>query len=89
MYQVTQLPIDAIPDITNNQTQIRTTAPSLGAEDVERLITFPIEQAISSVPEVRESRSISRFGLSLVSVVFDDDTDVYWARQQITEKLQQ
>jgi heavy metal efflux system protein len=89
VYQVTQLPIDAVPDITNNQVQIITTAPSLGAEDVERLITFPIEQAISSVPEVKESRSISRFGLSLVSVVFDDNTDVYWARQQITEKLQQ
>lgn len=89
VFQVTQLPIDAVPDITNNQVQIITTAPSLGAEDVERLITSPIEQAISSVPEVKESRSISRFGLSLISVVFADDTDVYWARQQLTEKLQQ
>lgn len=89
VYEVTQLPIDAVPDITNNQVQIITTAPSLGAEDVERLITFPIEQAISNIPNLKESRSISRFGLSLVSVVFEDDADVYWARQQITERLQQ
>lgn len=88
-YEVTQLPIDAVPDITNNQVQIITTAPSLGAEDVERLITFPIEQAISNVPGIQESRSMSRFGLSLISIVFEDGTDVYWARQQVTEKLSQ
>ena len=87
-YEVSRLPIDAIPDITNNQVQIITTAPSLGAEDVERLITFPIEQAISNIPGLKESRSISRFGLSLVTIVFDDDADVYWARQQVTERLQ-
>lgn len=88
VYEVTRLPIDAVPDITNNQVQIITTAPSLGAEDVERLITFPIEQAISNIPQLKESRSISRFGLSLVTIVFDDDTDVYWARQQVAERLQ-
>lgn len=88
-YEVTQLPIDAVPDITNNQVQIITTAPSLGAEDVERLITFPIEQAISNVPGIQESRSMSRFGLSLISIVFEDGTDVYWARQQVTERLSQ
>ncbi len=88
-YQVTQLPIDAVPDITNNQVQIITTAPSLGAEDVERLITFPIEQAISNIPGLKESRSMSRFGLSIISIVFDDDSDVYWARQQVTERLSQ
>lgn len=88
-YQVTQLPIDAVPDITNNQVQVITTAPSLGAEDVERLITFPIEQSISNIPGIKESRSISRFGLSLITIVFDDETDVYWARQQVTEKLGQ
>lgn len=88
-FQVTQLPIDAVPDITNNQVQIITTAPSLGAEDVERLITFPIELAISNVPGIQESRSLSRFGLSLISVVFEDGTDVYWARQQVTERLSQ
>jgi len=88
VFEVTRLPIDAVPDITNNQVQIITTAPSLGAEDVERLITFPIEQAVSNIPQLKESRSISRFGLSVVSIVFDDDTDVYWARQQVTERLQ-
>ncbi|TRZ42222.1 CusA/CzcA family heavy metal efflux RND transporter [Robertkochia solimangrovi] len=87
IYEVTQLPIDAVPDITNNQVQIITTAPSLGAEDVERLITFPIEQAISNIPQLKESRSISRFGLSVVSIVFDEDTDVYWARQQVEERM--
>lgn len=88
-YEVTQLPIDAVPDITNNQVQVITTAPSLGAEDVERLITFPIEQAISNVPGIQESRSMSRFGLSLITIVFEDGTDVYWARQQVTERLSQ
>src|SRR5690554_1779393 len=88
LYQVTRLPIDAVPDITNNQVQIITTAPSLGGEDVERLITFPIEQALSNIPGLQESRSISRFGLSVVTVVFDEDADVYWARQQVAERLQ-
>jgi len=88
-WQLTQLPIDAVPDITNNQVQVITTAPSLGAEDVERLITFPIELAVSNVPGVKESRSLSRFGLSLISIVFDNDVDVYWARQQVTERLSQ
>jgi cobalt-zinc-cadmium resistance protein CzcA len=88
-YEVTRLPIDAVPDITNNQVQVITTAPSLGAEDVERLITFPIEQAISNIPGLKESRSMSRFGLSLITIVFDDNSDVYWARQQVTERLAQ
>ncbi|TLV02168.1 CusA/CzcA family heavy metal efflux RND transporter [Dyadobacter luticola] len=89
IYEVTQLPIDAVPDITNNQVQVITTAPALGAEDVERLITFPIEQAISNIPGLKESRSMSRFGLSLITIVFDDGSDVYWARQQVTERLSQ
>jgi heavy metal efflux system protein len=87
-YQVTQLPIDAVPDITDNQVQVITVTPSLGAPDVERLITFPIEQANSNIPGLREIRSFSRFGLSLITIVFDDDVDVYWARQQVTERLQ-
>ncbi len=86
-YEVTQLPIDAVPDITDNQVQVITTAPSLGAPDVERLITFPIEQANSNIPGLKEIRSFSRFGLSLITIVFDDDVDVYWARQQVTERL--
>jgi cobalt-zinc-cadmium resistance protein CzcA len=89
IYQTTRLPIDAVPDITNNQVQVITTAPSLGAPDIERLITFPIEQANSNIPGLKEIRSFSRFGLSLVTIVFNDDVDIYWARQQISERLQQ
>lgn len=86
-YQFTRLPIDAVPDITDNQVQIITTAPSYGALDIERLVTFPIEQANSNIPGLKEMRSFSRFGLSLVTIVFNDDVDVYWARQQVTERL--
>lgn len=87
-YELTRLPIDAVPDITDNQVQVITTTPSLGAPDVERLITFPIEQANSNIPGLKEIRSFSRFGLSLVTIVFHDDVDVYWARQQVAERLQ-
>lgn len=87
-YEATKLPIDAQPDITNNQVQVITVASSLGATDIERLVTFPIEQATSNISGITEIRSFSRFGLSLVTIVFDDDTDVYWARQQVTEHLQ-
>ena len=87
-YEFTRLPIDAVPDITNNQVQVITSVPSLGAADIERLITFPIEQVNSNIPGLIEIRSFSRFGLSLVTIVFDDNTDVYWARQQVTERLQ-
>ncbi|HMP87826.1 MAG TPA: CusA/CzcA family heavy metal efflux RND transporter, partial [Lacibacter sp.] len=87
--QLTRLPIDAVPDITNNQVQVITVTPALGAPDVERLITFPIEQACSNIPGLIEIRSFSRFGLSLVTIVFNDETDVYWARQQISERLRE
>ncbi|MGV3657273.1 MAG: efflux RND transporter permease subunit, partial [Chitinophagaceae bacterium] len=86
-YNVTKLPVDAVPDITNNQVLVITPSPSLGAADIERLITFPIEQATRNIPGIIEQRSFSRFGLSLVTIVFDDKTDVYWARQQISEKM--
>ncbi|MFB9863351.1 CusA/CzcA family heavy metal efflux RND transporter [Rufibacter immobilis] len=89
VYNVQRLPIDAVPDITNNQVQVITVSPSLGAQEVERLISFPVEQSVASVPGVTEIRSFSRFGLSLVTVVFDEDRDIYWARQQITEKLKE
>ncbi|MEC5143021.1 CusA/CzcA family heavy metal efflux RND transporter [Chitinophaga sp. 212800010-3] len=89
IYEVTKLPIDAVPDITDNQVQIITVAPSLGAPDVERLISFPIEQANSNIPGLNKIRSFSRFGLSVVTIVFDDIVDVYWARQQVTERLQE
>ena len=87
-YEVTKLPIDAVPDITNNQVQVITVAPSFGATDIERLVTFPIEQANSNIKGLKEIRSFSRFGLSLVTIVFEDDVDVYWARQQVAERLQ-
>ncbi|MBC7413234.1 MAG: CusA/CzcA family heavy metal efflux RND transporter [Bacteroidia bacterium] len=86
-YSLTQLPIDALPDITNNQVQIITTSPSLAAQEIERLITFPIEQAIANVSQTEEVRSMSRFGLSVVTVVFKDGVDIYWARAQISERL--
>lgn len=86
-YNVSKLPVDAVPDITNNQVLVITSSPSLGAADIERLITFPIEQATRNIPGIIEQRSFSRFGLSLVTIVFNDETDVYWARQQISEKL--
>src|SRR5215213_5831673 len=89
VYQSTHLPIDAVPDITDNQVQVITISPSLGAPDVERLITFPIEQVNSNIPGLKEIRSFSRFGLSVVTIVFDDAVDVYWARQQVTERLQE
>ena len=88
VYETTRLPIDAVPDITDNQVQVITIAPSFGATDIERLVTFPIEQANSNISGMKEIRSFSRFGLSLVTIVFDDETDIYWARQQVTERLQ-
>jgi cobalt-zinc-cadmium resistance protein CzcA len=88
IYETTKLPIDAVPDITNNQVQVITVAPSFGATDIERLVTFPIEQANSNISGIEEIRSFSRFGLSLVTIVFEDDVDIYWARQQVAERLQ-
>lgn len=82
-----ELPIDAVPDITNVQVQILTNAPALGAVDVERSITFPVESAMSGLPEVEEIRSISRFGLSAVTVVFREGTDLLRARQLVSERL--
>jgi cobalt-zinc-cadmium resistance protein CzcA len=86
-FELTKLPIDAVPDITNNQVQIITSAPSYGATDIERLVTFPVEQASSNIAGINEIRSYSRFGLSLVTLVFNDDVDIYWARQQVSERL--
>ncbi|KIC91412.1 CusA/CzcA family heavy metal efflux RND transporter [Flavihumibacter sp. ZG627] len=84
---VSRLPIDALPDITSNQVQVITVSPTLAAPEVERLITFTIEQSTANIPGIHEMRSISRFGLSVVTIVFDDDTDIYWARQQVAERL--
>lgn len=87
VYSLTRLPIDAVPDITNNQVQVITQSPSLAPQEVERLITFPVEQTMATIPELKEIRSISRFGLSVVTIVFHDDVNIYWARQQVNEKL--
>ncbi|WP_363436160.1 efflux RND transporter permease subunit [Chitinophaga ginsengisegetis] len=87
VYSLLRLPVDAVPDITNNQVQVITQSPSLAAQEVERLITFPIEQTMAVIPELAEVRSISRFGLSVVTIVFHDNVDIYWARQQVNEKL--
>jgi cobalt-zinc-cadmium resistance protein CzcA len=87
VYSISKLPIDAVPDITNNQVLIITSVPSAGAPDVERLITVPIEQATRNIPGMIEQRSFSRFGLSLVTLEFKDDIDIYWARQQVSERL--
>ena len=86
-YSVTRLPVDAVPDITDNQVQIITITPALAAQEVERLITFPIEITMATIPNLKEIRSFSRFGLSLVTIVFKEKTDIYWARQQISERL--
>ncbi|HLP29401.1 MAG TPA: efflux RND transporter permease subunit, partial [Candidatus Didemnitutus sp.] len=81
------LPIDAVPDITNNQVQVVTISPALAPQEVERLITMPVELTMASIPGIAEMRSISRFGLSVVTIVFHDDVDVYWARAQVDQRL--
>src|ERR1051325_1437605 len=88
IYSLTRLPIDAVPDVTNVQVQILTPAPALASLEVERQITFPIESSMSGIPGVDEVRSISRPGLSAVTVVFNDDVDIYFARQLVAEHLQ-
>ncbi|MEI6853093.1 MAG: CusA/CzcA family heavy metal efflux RND transporter, partial [Bacteroidota bacterium] len=88
-FSLKQLPIDAVPDITNNQVQIISVAPTLAANEVEQYITAPIEVSVANIPDQVELRSISRLGLSVVTVVFKDNVDMYWARQQISEKLKE
>lgn len=88
-YAIKTLPIDALPDITNNQVQIITTSPSLATQEVELFITYPIELAVKSIANIVELRSISRFGLSVITVVFEEHVDLYWARAQITERLRE
>ena len=89
LFELTKLPIDAVPDITDNQVQIITVSPSLGAPDVERFITFPLEQINYNIQGIKQMRSFSRFGLSVITIVFNDDVDLYLARQQVAERLQQ
>lgn len=89
VWSATKLPIDAVPDITNNQVQIFTSCPTLAGQEVEQLVTFPIEQSIANIPNIEEVRSISRFGLSVITVVFKDEVDIYFARQNINEKIKE
>jgi len=88
-YALTQLPIDAVPDITNVQVQVLTKAPALGPIEMEQFVTYPVEAAMNGLPRLREIRSVSRYGLSAVTVVFEDDVDVYFARQLVAERLVQ
>ncbi len=87
IWSMWRVPIDAVPDITNNQVQIITQAPNLSAEEIEQYVTYPIELAMGNLPGLIEIRSISRFGLSVVTVVFEDDMGTYLPRQLVSEKL--
>ncbi|MEW7278721.1 CusA/CzcA family heavy metal efflux RND transporter [Aquimarina sp. 2201CG1-2-11] len=87
IWSITKVPIDAVPDITNNQVQVITQAPNLGTEEIEQFITYPVELAMSNLPDVKEIRSVSRFGLSVVTIVFDDTMGTYLPRQLVSEKL--
>ncbi|KQN82883.1 cation transporter [Sphingomonas sp. Leaf67] len=89
LWQITKLPIDAVPDVTNRQVQISTFAPTLGPVDIEKQVTFPVETALAGIPGLEMTRSISRNGFSQVTAVFTDATDIYFARQQVTERLAQ
>lgn len=87
VYSASTIPLDAVPDLTNVQVQVLTNSPALGPVEVEQFITFPVENAMSGVPGVEEIRSISRFGLSAVTVAFKEGTDIYWARNLVNERL--
>src|SRR5215211_7924693 len=87
VFSLRRLPIDAVPDITNNQVQINTVAPALSTEEIEKQVVFPIETALAGIPGLQSTRSLSRNGFSQVTAVFDDDVDIYFARQQVTERL--
>jgi cobalt-zinc-cadmium resistance protein CzcA len=89
LYAATKLPVDAVPDVTNVQVQVMTTAPALGPLEVEQAVTIPVENSMSGLPHVEEIRSVSQFGLSVVTVVFEEGTDIFWARQQVNERLQE
>jgi len=88
-WNFTRLPIDAVPDITNVQVQINAKATGYSPLEVEQRITFPIETAMGGLPKLQYTRSLSRYGLSQVTVVFEDGTDIYFARQMVNERIQQ
>jgi heavy metal efflux system protein len=89
LFAMKEVPLDAVPDITNNQVQVITTAPNLGTEDIEQFVTYPVELAMANLPGVNEIRSVSRFGLSVVTIVFEDEMGTYLPRQLVDEKLQE
>ena len=89
VWSFTKLPIDATPDITNVQVQINTETPGYSPLESEQRVTFPIETGLSGIPGLDYTRSISRYGLSQVTVVFEDGTDLYFARQQVAERIAQ
>lgn len=89
VWSASKLPIDALPDITDNQVQIITRSPTLAAQEVEQYVTYPIEKSLANLPDILEMRSFSRFGLSVITVVFKDNVNIYFARQLIGEKLKQ
>src|SRR5687768_14214971 len=89
IWAMARLPIDAVPDITNVQVQINTVAPALSPEQMEKQVTFPVETAMAGIPGLRSTRSISRNGFSQVTVIFHDGTDIYFARQQVLERLRE
>src|SRR5215213_7480959 len=87
VFSLRKLPIDAVPDITNNQVQINTVAPALSPDEIEKQVVFPIETALAGIPGLQSTRSLSRNGFSQVTAVFEDQVDIYFARQQVTERL--
>ena len=89
VYSLCNLPFDATPDITSNQVQVITQAPSMSAQEVEQTVTTPLEMALANIPDVIERRSISRSGLSVITLVFKDNTDTYWAREQVSQALKE
>ena len=89
VYNYQRLPIDAVPDITNVQVQINTEAPGYSPLEAEQRITFPIETAMAGLPGLEQTRSLSRYGLSQVTVIFEDGTDIYFARQLVNERIQE
>src|SRR3990167_8623397 len=88
VWSAVRLPIDAVPDITNVQVQVNTAVPALAPEEIEKLVTFPIENEMAGIPGLTELRSLSKFGLSQVTLVFKDGTDIYRSRQLVSERLQ-
>lgn len=88
LYNYQRLPIDAVPDITNVQVQINTAAPGYSPLETEQRVTFPIETVMAGLPGLKQTRSLSRYGLSQVTVIFQDGTDIYFARQLVNERIQ-